>query len=441
MTAARLGKGRVVLFHVTASPDWSNLPLSGLFVEMLRRILDLAPAAGAAPAAAETGTGNAAAAFLPALALSGRGELGDASAETRPIAAAAFDRATASAGTPPGLYRRGGEERAINVNATGEGLEPFPALGPGIAVRDLAPQPALALAPFVFTAAFALFLLDCLAALFLGGGLGRLSARRAALALALALTLAPDGARAEDAEAFALRGALETHLAYVVTGDADTDSVSAEGLAGLGQILAERTSIELAEPIGVDVERDELVFFPLIYWPVRDGARTPSAAALARIGDYMKNGGTIFFDLQDDGTGPDLLSGAPSPATEALRALLARIDIPPLEPVPPDHVLAKSFYLMDRFPGRYDQGPLWVESGAGGNAADGVSSIVIGSNGYAAAWALDANGQPLYAVIPGTDRQREMAFRTGVNIVMYALTGNYKADQVHVPALLERLGQ
>jgi hypothetical protein len=44
-------------------------------------------------------------------------------------------------------------------------------------------------------------------------------------------------------------------------------------------------------------------------------------------------------------------------------------------------------------------------------------------------------------VIPGNDRQRELAFRTGINIVMYSLTGNYKADQVHIPALLERLGQ
>ena len=42
---------------------------------------------------------------------------------------------------------------------------------------------------------------------------------------------------------------------------------------------------------------------------------------------------------------------------------------------------------------------------------------------------------------PGEPRQREFAFRSGVNIVMYTLTGNYKADQVHVPALLERLGQ
>jgi hypothetical protein len=54
---------------------------------------------------------------------------------------------------------------------------------------------------------------------------------------------------------------------------------------------------------------------------------------------------------------------------------------------------------------------------------------------------LDDNAQPLNAIVGGSDRQREYAFRVGVNIVMYALTGNYKTDQVHVPALLERLGQ
>ena len=69
------------------------------------------------------------------------------------------------------------------------------------------------------------------------------------------------------------------------------------------------------------------------------------------------------------------------------------------------------------------------------------SEILVTGNDLAAAWALDERNQPLYAVVPGGERQREMAFRAGVNIVMYALTGNYKADQVHVPALLERLGQ
>jgi hypothetical protein len=67
---------------------------------------------------------------------------------------------------------------------------------------------------------------------------------------------------------------------------------------------------------------------------------------------------------------------------------------------------------------------------------------VVGNADWAAAWAVDESGNHL-APVSGGDawRQREMAYRFGVNLVMYALTGNYKSDQVHVPALLERLGQ
>jgi hypothetical protein len=83
---------------------------------------------------------------------------------------------------------------------------------------------------------------------------------------------------------------------------------------------------------------------------------------------------------------------------------------------------------------------VWVEGHAGGTN-DGVSSIIIGANDWASAWAVDDNGRPISAVVPGGARQREMAYRFGVNLVMYAFTGNYKADQVHVPAILERLGQ
>ncbi len=292
-----------------------------------------------------------------------------------------------------------------------------------------------------------LFLADCLAALFLGGGLNRIRNRRAAATAALALVLLPvfSASHAKADDSFALANAMQTHFAYVQTGDATIDGISEQGLKGLGQVLRERTSVDPGDPVGVSVEKDELVFFSIIYWPVRPDATVPSDAALARIDAYMKNGGTIFFDLQDDGAGADALSGSTAASSDALRRMLAKLDIPPLEPVPEGHVLTKSFYLLDRFPGRYANGQLWVErldsEGAGASASDGVSSIIIGSNDYAAAWALDDNGEPVFASIPGTDRQREFAFRAGINIVMYALTGNYKADQVHVPALLERLGQ
>ncbi len=158
----------------------------------------------------------------------------------------------------------------------------------------------------------------------------------------------------------------------------------------------------------------------------------------------------IVFDTRDYGTGLPTSSGFEGKNGMALKRVLGSLDVPRLEPVPEDHVLTKSFYLLRSFPGRWEGGQLWVEAGAGAAAdgdgrkarrADGVTSIMITSNDFASAWALDTNGRPLYPVVPGGESQREMSLRTGINIVMHALTGNYKADQVHVPALLERLGQ
>lgn len=447
VTAQRDGKGLVVLFHVTANADWSNLPVSGLFVEMLRRVLDLAPAAGSG--AKNAATAPDAQAYAPFLALDGFGDLTSPSPDVQPIPAAQIDKASATAATPPGLYRRGEQERSINITRSGTALAAIADLPAGIAQRALAPMPALPLAPYAFALAMLAFLADCCAALFLGGGMNRLRQRRATvtgmLALALVAAWQPVPARAQSADDFAMTNALETRLAYVKTGDADIDGISEEGLKGLGQMLRERTSVNTGDPVGVSIEHDELVFFPLLYWPVRAEATVPSDAALAKMDAYMKGGGTIFFDLREDGAGTDALSGGATAASEALRRILAKLDIPPLEPVPPSHVLTKSFYLLDRFPGRYDGGKLWVERSDGEGAVsgntDGVSGLIIGSNDYAAAWAMDINGDPLYASVPGTDRQREFAMRTGINIVMYALTGNYKADQVHVPDLLDRLGQ
>ena len=114
-------------------------------------------------------------------------------------------------------------------------------------------------------------------------------------------------------------------------------------------------------------------------------------------------------------------------------------------------MLTKTFFLLRDFPGRFTTGQLWVEALPADDeeerekrparAGDGVSSILITSNDFAGAWAMRPDGQPMLPLTPGEPRQREFAFRAGVNVVMYTLTGNYKADQVHVPALLERLGQ
>ncbi len=445
VTAMRKGKGMVVLFHVTANPEWSNLPLSGMFVEMLRRLNDLAPAAGSARAAGDA-VAQAAQAFAPRVALSGRGELVSPEASAKPIAAAVFDKTAAGPDAMPGLYERNGQDRAINIAVTESDIAPIQSAMRGWKAIGYVPATQFDIAPYLFGLAFLLFLADGIASLVIGGLFK--PSRRGAIAAVLVtiVLLAPrNEAFAEPSEAD-MQAALTTSLAFVETGDADVDKVSEEGLNGLGLILSDRTSAVLGPARKVNLERDDMVFYPLIYWPITEGAQEPSAAVLVKIEKYMKNGGTLFFDLREDGADADALSGGTSTQATALQRILGKLDIPPLAPVEENHVLTRTFYLLKEFPGRYIGGKIWAEAAdAGGNkdpgAADGVSSIIIGSNDYSGAWALDENFEPLYAVIPGDGQQREYAFRTGINIVMYALTGNYKADQVHIPALLERLGQ
>jgi hypothetical protein len=198
--------------------------------------------------------------------------------------------------------------------------------------------------------------------------------------------------------------------------------------------------------MGVDLEKDDLSFFPLLYWPMDPREKDLSSAALSKIADYMRSGGTILIDTRDLTLGA--VRGVNSQGQQTLRRLLGKLDLPPLEALPPDHVLSKTFYLLSDFPGRWDGSRVWVQALPPSNpdegpvrGGDGVSPVIIGGNDWAAAWAVDGQGRPLVDVSPGGARQRELALRFGINVVMYALTGNYKTDQVHVHAILERLGK
>ncbi|MEP6827097.1 MAG: DUF4159 domain-containing protein, partial [Aestuariivirga sp.] len=431
ITSARHGAGRIILFHVTANADWSNLPLTGTFAQIMQRLAELAPAAGN-PAASNAGAvieGD----FAPQLLMNGVGELVNPWRNIKSIAAKDLAAATATPETPAGFYMRRTQTRAVNLHVEAKDLTPMSA---NLGSKELKPAETVDYSKALFTGAALLYLLDCLAALFVGGHLAR---RSSALMILLAcFIVSPDLQKAKAAsDEQAMAATLQTHLAYVKTGNSEIDQESEQGLKGLDEIITDRTSASLGDPQGVDIENDELVFYPLIYWPVTEDAEAPNAKALERISTYMKNGGTIFFDLRD----PASTVGAGATG-EALRRITNHLDVQPLEPVPPDHALTKSFYLLNDFPGRYEGGPLWVEAQDSQQLSgfDNVSGVIIGSNDYAAAWAMDADGQPTYALIPDAPRQREFALRVGVNLVMYVLTGNYKTDQVQVPEILKRLG-
>jgi hypothetical protein len=450
VTADRRGKGLIVLFHVTADTTWSNLPLSGLFVDMLRKIVALGSDAPAdkevSPSLASTAEAN----HAPVRTLDGFGALGAPPVTAKPIAA--NFSGVADAAHPPGFYGAG--DALIAVNALGASQELTGANYGPLKVQTGALDIAepLDLRQGLLGAAFIGLLADALASLWLGGALGlRRAATVTTALLVLSLCVIPIGQRPLAAEPAPVSerdkdAALSTHLAYVVTGDAAVDDISRSALLNLSRVLAQRTSLSPGEPIGLDPARDELSFYPLIYWPVVASRPQPEAAAVTRIAAYMKSGGTFVFDTRD------ALAATPGSATPEglwLQKLLAGVDVPELEPVPRDHVVTKSFYLIDGFVGRTTIGQTWIEalpppdpadtSVHPARAGDSVSPIVITSNDLAGAWAADSDGQPLFPLIPGGARQRELSLRSGVNLVMYTLTGNYKADQVHSRDLIERL--
>jgi Domain of unknown function (DUF4159) len=425
---------------------------------MLRRIVDISgytsnPGPGVAgETSAET--------VAPLRTLDGFGAFGPPPSTAKPLPADFRDRATAE--HPPGFYGPAEGPLAVNALAAADRIAPL----------DIAPLKARQasytnaeprdLRGILLSASLALFLVDAIIVALLGGGLAALVRRRAApAALALALALAamlafPSQLRAETAESkdeFALKAVSQTRLAYVVTGNSDVDSIVKAGMSGLTLFLAQRTALEAGDPVGVDPARDELAFFPLIYWPIVPGAAKPPQDAINRIDAYMKQGGTVLFDTRDAvEAGPGENGASQTPAMQTLRDILSSLDVPELEPVPREHVLTKTFYLLRDFPGRFVNGQTWVEtlprededeaaSQRPARGGDGVSPIIITSDDLAGAWAIRPDGQPMLPLSPGEPKQREFAFRAGVNIVMYTLTGNYKADQVHAPALIERLGQ
>ena len=455
VTAQRRGKGLVVLFHVTADTRWSDLPLSGTFVEMLKQIVSLAGSVTAADGSAATG--RAAREVLPPTrVLDGFGIFGPPPPTARPVPASFGGRATFD--HPPGFYGPPEGLLAVNALAPADRLAPLDVSALNArreAYRMSEPED---LRGPILLAALALLALDALVIFLLSGGVRQLLRRRPAVATALAVgilgsvLLGSPQVFAQSNDEQALKATLETKLAYVITGDAEVDRISKAGLQGLTLFLAQRTALEAGEPVGLDPARDELAFYPLIYWPIVPSAPKPTREALEHIDAYMKQGGTVLFDTRDAVEAPPGAGGdTRGPGMQALRAILSSLDIPELEPVRRDHVLTKTFYLLKDFPGRFSSGQLWVEALTAANedepasrparAGDGVSSIIISSNDLAGAWAMRQDGQAMLPLVSAEPRQREFAFRAGVNIVMYTLTGNYKADQVHVPALLERLGQ
>lgn len=391
VSARRLGNGLLVFVHTAAAPGWSTLPLSGLFEPMLARLLPLAlnPRAAAGTASAPFALVSmlrADASLVPPL---------------RPVTLSpvALEQAQPSPHTPPGLYRSGSEVRTLNLAGNlGARFRFAPLDTTGLRVETSAP-PRVDPGPWLIALGVLLLAADMVVALGLRG----------LLPAGLAAALIATPVRAQDANAGQLA------LAYVASGNATVDARTGQGIARLSEVLAQRTAIRTDGAVRVQPGRDRLGRYPIVYWPLTSSTVISSDAARA-LDLFRHRGGLLIIDP---------VGSARRPAE--LRRLLAPLALPLLAEVKPTHVLLKSFYLIEE--ARGVQGPvtLWAEADTDGDSGR-VASIVLAGGDFATLWA-DEGGDAM---------QREHALRLGVNMVVYALTGTYKADQVHLKALRDR---
>jgi hypothetical protein len=429
VTRSFLGQGQVVLFHVTANTDWSTLPISGVFVQMLSRLVasSLVDQEGADMLEGQI--------WSVEQVLDGFGRLSEA-VNLDGVDGAELVTAAISRDVPAGVYAY--QNRIAVRNVVNKDTVITPATwSEGVTLLGVASGKITDFSGFVWMCVALLLCLDAIATLWIMGRFRK--APIGAMAILIALSLPP---HAEAQQAVFN----DPTLGFVVTGDQRVDDLSRAGLAGLSAYTSFRTSVELPAPVGVDLEEDEIAGFPLLYWPITDRQADLSQEAVAKLNAYLNYGGMLLVDTRDGDLGGQR-------ANPDLQRLMNGVAVPRLEPVPLDHVLTRTFYLLQEFPGRYMGAPVWVEAAPADadqtegvpfrNLNDGVSPVILGANDWAAAWAVDDTGAPMLPVGRGFtgERQREMAYRSGINIIMYVLTGNYKSDQVHVPALLDRLGQ
>ncbi|QDH16444.1 DUF4159 domain-containing protein [Swingsia samuiensis] len=424
VTARAEGNGEIVLFHVTSAPDWSNLPLSGLFPDMLERLINRSAGIN----------GKTPSSLMPWRILSVDGELTPPSPAATSIHAKDFKTTDINVFHPVGLYGPARATHALNLADHIPTLHTEPLLGTAISPDGA--QPERPLGPSLIFAGLILLLVDLTLSL----------KRRGIVPFAIMLLIcgfpyqayAQSNAPSASLDTQIPQAALETRLAYIITGHDDIDAASRAGLEGLSNYTSARSSASLGHPDGVIPGKDDLAFYPLLYWPITADAQ-PDPARIKALNAFMEHGGILLIDEQ--GAGTEVNPSSMTAIRTALQRVTDGLTIPPLTTLNDKNVLSHTFYLLhNNFSGRISGEPVYIAR-EGDEANDDVSPVIIGNADWAHAWATDTSGNHPYAVIPGGEDQRTLAYRFGMNVVLYALTGNYKADQAHYPEMLHRLGQ
>ena len=415
----KFGEGKIILFHIGANNDWSNLPISSLFPDMLNRVLLFSK--------------NDNSSNLKNLNLNKEIDgFGNLVLPKKIVTLDSFDKLETvkpSYNTPPGQYENNQISIALNLSTNinqHQSEKIYTSM-----LSDYSFVSTKDLSSSILKIILTMFILDILLSIMIKNNLNfsRIFANRnnlLVIVLFFITFIKLDNISASD-----------TFLAYVKIKNSQINNISENGLETIRNLLITRTSINPKGVIGLDIKSDNIYSYPFIYWPLTKNLLSIKKPEIIKIKNYLDNGGIFFFDII--GFSRKNLNLKEKKFQE-IRKFLNEIEANELSIIPKGHTLTKSFYLLNKFPGKWDNKILFVEN-SNLQYKDGVSSIILGFNNWSKAWAVDDNNLPLFPVVPGGERQRELSYRFGINIAMYALTGNYKSDQIHSKSILKRLSK
>ena len=415
----KFGEGKIILFHIGANNDWSNLPISSLFPDMINRVLLFSK--------------NYNSSNLKNLNLNKEIDgFGRLVSPKKIVTLDSFDKLKTikpSFNIPPGQYENNQISVALNLSTNISQYESEKIYSSMLSNYSF--KSTKDLSSTILKIILTMFILDILLTIMIKNNYNffKIFARKHNLLVFILFFLTlikTDNVTAN-----------ETYLAYIKIKNSQINNISENGLETIRNLLITRTSINPKGVIGLDIKNDNIYSYPFIYWPLTKNLLSIEKPEITKIKNYLNNGGIFFFDII--GFSRKNLNLKEKKFKE-IRTFLNEIGANELSIIPKGHTLTKSFYLLNKFPGKWDNRILFIENN-NLEYKDGVSSIILGFNDWAKAWAVDNNNLPLFPVVPGGERQRELSYRFGINIAMYALTGNYKSDQIHSKSILKRLSK
>ncbi len=435
ISARAQGHGLIILIHTQAKPGWSNMPITGFFVNVLHRIVDISSGARMQISKTTDIENPESQSFAPYKLINASGELVAPDQTQAELTIQDIRSKPLSYDFRPGIYHSNNAEYIINLGDKLGPLRLVSAKDIKGTIEGYSTEVNINLQIYFLLAALFLFFCEWLSSALLSGARYKLhfvprfkaSILLCALLIGL-LTAAPAWAQSrDDAER-----ANSLNLAYVETANPIVNAMAQKGLQYVANAIMQRTALQNVRVTPVNISNDDLAFYPLLYWPIES---TPLGdKAYAKLNDYMNTGGMLFVDIRNGRK----LSQSFYAQNQPLSLLSEKLFIPLLKPLPEEHVLRKSYYLLStaNIAGRYDGGDIWLDLG------DNSGSTAIEDNQHVAAFIIGANDWiSLWADESADIYKREKALRFGINLVMYALTGTYKQDQVHTKAILERLEQ